>query len=98
MEALRSSLHELEGLLKQYAPLMSGLREKSVGREIIYSTVFAEVRFAIFTPKKQDLDITQLQRRFWVLPVSRLRFVLALCKSEAKVTLEGLDVKGTEQV
>ena len=42
-EALRSSLHELEGLLKEYSPLMSGSTEKSVDRAIKYGAVFAEV-------------------------------------------------------
>ena len=44
------------------------------------------------------ISLTQLQRQVLVLPASRLRFVLAPCISEAKVTLDGLAVKGTEQV
>ena len=42
-KALRSSLHELEVLLKEYSPLMSGLIEKTVDRAIEYGAVFAEV-------------------------------------------------------
>ena len=42
-KALRSSLHELEGLLKDYSPLMSGSIEKTVDRAIKYGAVFAEV-------------------------------------------------------
>ena len=49
VEALRSSLHELEGLLEEYSPLMSGSIEKSVDRAIKYGAVFAEVRCPIFT-------------------------------------------------
>ena len=43
-------------------------------------------------------SLTQLQKQVLVLPASRLRFVLAPCISEAKVTLYGLAIKGTEQV
>ena len=42
-EALRSSLHELEGLLKDYSPLMSDSIEKVVDTAIKYGAVFAEV-------------------------------------------------------
>ena len=42
-EALRTSLRELEGLLKEYSPLMSGSIEKAVDRAIKYGAVFAEV-------------------------------------------------------
>jgi len=37
------SLHELEGLLKEYAPLMSGSMERAVERGMKYGAVFAEV-------------------------------------------------------
>ena len=53
-EALRSSLHELEGLVKEYSPLMSGSTEKSVGRAIKYGAVFAEVSP---TSKKNEQEI-----------------------------------------
>ena len=43
VEALRSSLRELEGLLKEYSPLMSGLTEKVVGNVIKYGCALAEV-------------------------------------------------------
>ena len=42
-EALRLSLHELEGLLKEYDPMMSGSMEKSVDRAIKFGAAFAEV-------------------------------------------------------
>ena len=48
----------------------------------------------ILTP----VSLTQLQRQVLVLPASRLRFVLAPCKSEAELTPDGLAIKGTEQV
>ena len=43
VEALRSSLHELEGLLEGYSPLMSGATEKVMDNAIKYGAVFAEV-------------------------------------------------------
>ena len=42
-EALRSSLHELEGLLKEYTPVIGGWIERSMDRAIRYGAVFAEV-------------------------------------------------------
>ena len=42
-EFLRSSLHQLEGLLGTYSPLMSGSTERVVDMAIRYGTVFAEV-------------------------------------------------------
>ena len=56
VEALRSSLHELEGLLKKYSPLMSGSTEKAVGRAIKYGAVFAEVSSLISAKNEQDID------------------------------------------
>ena len=44
MESLRSSLHQLEELLKGYSPLMCGSTEKAVERAVKYGAVFAEVR------------------------------------------------------
>ena len=43
VEALRLSLHELEGLLDKYSPMMSESTEKAVDRAIKYGAVFAEV-------------------------------------------------------
>ena len=43
-ESLRSSLHELEGLIKNYTPLMSRSMERAFGKGIQLGTVFAEVR------------------------------------------------------
>ena len=43
VEALRSSLQELEELLEKYSPLMSGSIEKFVDMTIKYGAVFAEV-------------------------------------------------------
>jgi hypothetical protein len=42
-ESLRSSLHELEGLLVKYPPLMSGSTERVVDKALKYGAVFAEV-------------------------------------------------------
>ena len=36
-------LHKLEGLLKEYSPLMDGTTEKVMDRTIKYGSVFAEV-------------------------------------------------------
>ena len=63
-EALRSSLHELEGLLKEYTPLMSSSMERHVDKAIKYGAVFAEVSSPTFTKKMsrkcQDSDTFQL--------------------------------------
>ena len=40
---MRSSLHDLEKLLKEYSPLMSGSTERIVDKGIKYGAVFAEV-------------------------------------------------------
>ena len=42
-ESLRSSLHQLEELLEEYSPLMSGPTERVVDKAIKYGAVFAEV-------------------------------------------------------
>ena len=55
-KALRSSLHELEGLLREYSPLMSGSTEKTVDRAIKYGVVFAEVRSPASTQNEQEID------------------------------------------
>ena len=49
-ESLRSSLHELEGLLVEYSPLMSGSTEMVVDKAIQYGAVFAEVSPTICKP------------------------------------------------
>ena len=41
--SLRSSLHKLEDLLKEYTPLVSGLTERVMDKSIKYGAVFAEV-------------------------------------------------------
>ena len=100
-EALRSSLHELEGLLKEHTPLMSGSIVKSVDRAMKYGAVFAEVGCPTSTWNEQKLtpdSSIQLQRLFSVLPRSLLRFVLAIGISKAVVTLDGLALEGTKQV
>jgi len=43
VEALRLSLHELEGLLEEYAPMMGGSIEKGVDKAINDGAAFAEV-------------------------------------------------------
>ena len=55
-EALRTLLHELEGLLKEYAPVMSGSIEWSVDRAIEYGAVLAEVGYLASTWNEQDID------------------------------------------
>ena len=42
-ESLRSSLHELEGLLKEYSPLMGGSTESALDKVIKYGVAFSEV-------------------------------------------------------
>jgi len=42
-DALRSSFLQLEGLLEEYPPLMSGSMGKFVDRAIKYGTALAEV-------------------------------------------------------
>jgi hypothetical protein len=55
--ALRSSLHELEGLLEEYSPLMGRSVERSVDKAIKYGAVFAEVSSSDATwNKTQDTD------------------------------------------
>jgi len=49
VEALRLSLHELEGLLEEYTPMMSGSMEKAVDKAIKYGVAFAEVSGSAFT-------------------------------------------------
>ena len=57
-EPLRSWLHELEILLKEYGPLMSGSIERPVNRAIKYGAAFAEVgvRLRDGTSKKLTPD------------------------------------------
>ena len=47
--ALRSSLQELEGLLKDYSPLMGGSIEKAVDKAIKYGAVSGGVSSPIPT-------------------------------------------------
>ena len=49
-ESLRSSLHKLEGLVGEYAPLMSGSTERVVDMAIKYGAVFAEVSPTVWEP------------------------------------------------
>ena len=44
MEKLRSSLHQIQGLLKEYSPLMSGLSMKAVEEAIKYGAVLSTER------------------------------------------------------
>ena len=46
------ALHELEGLLKEYTPLMSGSMERAVEMGIQYGGVFAEVSSLVWTPAR----------------------------------------------
>ena len=49
-ESLRSSLHELEGLLVKYTPLMSQSTERVVDNLIKYGAVFAGVSPTMWKP------------------------------------------------
>jgi hypothetical protein len=59
-EALRSSLHELEGLLEEYSPLMTGSIQKSVDRAIKYGAALGEVSTCASTRKRTNIDTFQL--------------------------------------
>ena len=52
-ESLRSSLHELEDLLKEYSPLMSESTEWVMGKSIKYGAIFAEVSAAILWDQQE---------------------------------------------
>ena len=60
VEALRSSLHELEGLLEGYNPLLSKSTERAVDKAIKYGAVFAEVGRPTSTYNEQEIDTLQL--------------------------------------
>src|SRR5258706_3956831 len=49
-ESLRSSIQELEGLMKGYTPLMSRSTESALGKVIQLGAVFAEVGSPIWKP------------------------------------------------
>ena len=49
-ESLRESLHELEGLLVKYSPLMSESTERIMDTAIKYGDVFAEVSSTMWKP------------------------------------------------
>ena len=49
-ESLRSSLHELEGLLVKYSPLMSESTERVVDKTFKYGAVFAGVSPTMWKP------------------------------------------------
>ena len=51
-ESLRSSLHELEGLLRKYSPLMSTSIERTLEKIIKYGVVFSEVCSPIWKPAR----------------------------------------------
>lgn len=53
-EYLRSSLHKLEELLKDYSPLMKESTERVLEKVIQYGTAFSEVRSPI--RNEQDVD------------------------------------------
>ena len=56
MEALRLSLHELEALLKEYTPMMSGSIEKALDKAFKLGAAFAEVSYPASTQKEKDTD------------------------------------------
>ena len=49
-KSLHSSLHELEGLLEKYSPLMDGSTERALDTVLNYGVVFAEVSSPRWTP------------------------------------------------
>ena len=50
VESLRSWLHELEGLVKEYSPLMEKPTERVVDKAIKYGVAFAEVSPTTWKP------------------------------------------------
>ena len=55
-KALRSALHELEGLLNEYVPVIGGSIERSVDRANKYGAVFAEVDCQTPAWNEQEID------------------------------------------
>ena len=49
-ESVRSLLHELEGQLEKYSPMMGGLTERVMDTVLKYGVAFAEVRPARWEP------------------------------------------------
>ena len=56
VEALRLSLHELEGLLEKYAPMMSESIEKAVDKAFKIGAIFAEVRCPASVQNEHDTE------------------------------------------
>ena len=50
------SLHELEALLKEYTPMMSGSIEKALDKAFKLGAAFAEVSYPASTQKEKDTD------------------------------------------
>ena len=50
------SLHELERLLEEYTPMMSGSIEKALDKAFKYGAAFAEVSCPAFVQNEQDTD------------------------------------------
>jgi len=59
-ESLRSSLHKLEGLLKDYSPLMKESTEKTLETVFKFGAAFAEVSSPIWN--LQGLDTLLVER------------------------------------
>jgi hypothetical protein len=71
------ALHELEGLLKEYTPLMSGSMERAVEKGIKYGAVFAEVSSPT-RGNEQDIDTFQLN------PIAKAVFGVASVTFEVR--------------
>ena len=80
------ALHELEGLLKEYAPLMSGPMERAVEIGTKYGAVFAEV--SSFRGNQQDVDTFQLN------PITKAVFGVASVTFEVRALYLHIRVEG----
>ena len=50
------SLHELEGLIKEYTPMMGGSIDKAMDRAIKHGAIFAEVVCPTSTWNEPEID------------------------------------------
>jgi len=89
VEALRESLQELEGLLKEYSPLMSKSIENSVDRTIKYAAVIAHlnpVAKAVVGVASVTFELLMEQNKYDQIPLGlfdRLQRILPLATQAA---------------
>ena len=50
------SLHDLERLLKEYTPMMSGSIEKALDNAFKIGAIFAQVSYPTSTQNEKDID------------------------------------------